>query len=505
MTILQRRYRSHALGAGMPWVNRATWRGGVMAALLAATVAGCAGIDTQPMKEEAPRLESAVNFLDKPPVTILYGDADSVWADIDSKSKPLPDTMVGPVVANNMPVMAVFELMADELGLSVVPSQDVEGRTVTIIDARPRPFSQLVELLAENAGLFYHYDGRTLKLKARDTFFARVPMVGNSLDSIRNGLINLGVQNAYTDATTGLISFEADRPTHDRTKAFMRTFEQGRDMLVYDVWLIEVLLREDKDAGINWNALGSALNGALDFNSAVTSGAAALNGWTIGLMSKAGNVEIGAVLSLLEKSGHTRTIARPEVTFTSGSSSTFDIGEEKEYIGSVKKTETEDDADGETTTETTVDQKTLKTGTVVTIGGSHTNGIIHTSLDININTLLAFETFSTMGENGDAEEGVTLNLPHTAFRKLQTSVDARPGDVLVIGGLIQETKDSSREELYGTKVPTRDAKMFERTETIMMLRPRLVKIRPGEPGRYNKVERIWTHDNVGEVARPTAE
>ena len=64
----------------------------------------------------------------------------------------------------------------------------------------------------------------------------------------------------------------------------------------------------------------------------------------------------------------------------------------------------------------------------MSISGQYSGGMIVTDLDLRLATLLGFEEF----ESGEG----TMKLPNTAERKIEQTLLARPGDVLVLAGVM---------------------------------------------------------------------
>jgi hypothetical protein len=443
------------------------------AGFMAVALTGCATKAVEGIKEPMPLKREAVNFLNEEPVITLYGDSLSTWFGDYNRGAPLPDRKVGPVIVNGIELVSAIQLLVEPFDIAVAPAPEMAGVKATLFNTGKRPLSEIVQVLCDNAGVFYHYDGRTLRLDAKRNFVARVPRIGESVTSIAEAVGNLGATDIHADPASGLLSFAADYRTHERLKEYMRTFENGRDMIVYDVWILEIKLDESSQIGVNWKSLTELSSDGLQLNFGMSSTTLA-SGLNLGLISEGDASSLEAVLQFLEEHGSAKTLARPTVTVMSGKEASFNVGESREYISEVTISTVLDDDDDDAIQVTT---STLETGLNVVFGGSHDNGIVHTDVSIEINNLIEFQKFSTTA----AGEGTELLLPHTANRKYETAVDARPGDILVIGGLIQEAAEDGDTRIYGTDVPVSNSHKGSRSELVMMLRPRLVKIRPAEP------------------------
>ena len=137
-----------------------------------------------------------------------------------------------------------------------------------------------------------------------------------------------------------------------------------------------------------------------------------------------------------------------------------------------------DEGDGDETTETTREEQveTVEVGVVIGVSGAHYGGVISSDFDLDISELLGFTEFS----DGTRQ-------PQTLNKQVQSHLESRPGDVMVIGGIIRDREINSRKNVTGTTVPTRASREAAQTETIILVRPRLVQIRPergaASPGR----------------------
>jgi hypothetical protein len=307
-------------------------------------------------------------------------------------------------------------------------------------------------------------------------------------------------------------------------------------MLIYDVWVFERLLRRGEGAGIWWERLGRRVGdyvvGAQPLTAGQGAAAAAMGvltgavgptapaGLAFGIISSANNLVANAVIQFMSEDSQNEAVARPTMTMMSGGSAEIRIGERRQYIARVRNTTT-----GAITASTNqdVEDETLETGLILRVSGAHNDGVINTKIDLNIEELVRFESFSTGGDQSASRSqatnasgstsgnqvtmngsvtvgtgtstgatgatgssatggGTTLRLPYTTNRTLRTMLDSRPGDLLVLGGLIRTKNEDADRRLFRTTVPFADQSTFERYETIMMMRPRLVRFRPrGEP------------------------
>ena len=458
---------------------RRGFRSAFLASAAFLALSACASIDTAPIQQPEEVKREAINLLDHPPVITIESEPDEFWSVQYDRGNPLPTIPVGPIVAKDVSVSTMLELLAENAKLAVITDPKLSEARITFSDPNARPLADVVQSVADRSGIFYEYKDHTLIFESSREFNVRIPRMetgedDNSLSMFEEAIKHLGGTEVYTNKVTGSIFFKANYRTYRAIQAFMKTFEQGRDMMVYEGYVFEVTLSDSKAAGIDWKKLGLSVGG-MD----LTIGGPAQtvsSGLTMGVIGTPGPFSLDILLNLLDKQGATDTLARPTISVISGGSSEFSVGEKQQYIEKVQTTTTNssnnnDNINSNNFTES-VDVQTLETGIKVKIKGSHTNGIIFTNLELTIDNLLEFQEFET-GET-------KLRLPHTTNRLLKTSLEARPGDLLVLGGLIQERKESGTDKVVGTNVPFAKSASTVKSEMVILLRPRLVRIRPAD-------------------------
>lgn len=470
----------------------------VLAAVTASVlmVTGC----TTPAKHEIPTStpfrSEAVNFLKEEPVIVLKSQPNEFWTVDYDRGEPLPDIDVGPIRAREVPVSRLFDIIAVDANLGLVKDPGIDDVVVSYSDPRPRPLEKVLNALTAQTGLFYHYEDGILSFSSSRRFFVKVPRVAvasgdaiemptavssNSSDSGNSGesrssasvtppdfseslglmskaIGDFGGRDIVEDKISGTVVFTGDQAVYRAVQKFIKSFEMGRDMIVYDIWILERQLSRDQQLGIE--IMNSSM---FDGNLGATIG-----GLQTGILANPASTTFEAILKMVDTNGNTSTVSRPTLPVISGSYASFTVGEEQQYITEISAVSSTENSSVRNSTET----GTIRTGLNLVIGGAYADGIVNTQLSMTINSLIKFEEFNTGGTDAPS-----LRLPHTATRALNSSLDARPGDLIVIGGLIQGNVDRSNEDLVGA-VPLSRSESSQKSELIMFMRPRLVKIRP---------------------------
>lgn len=549
------------------------WRALVSSVCVAALLAGCASTppDMASINPATPKKVEALNFLQEEPVITLETEPNEFWTIEYDRGDKLPSALVGPISANDVSVSALIEMIAKSLNIGIIKDEEIASRRLSYSDPKRRQLSEVLDTITRKTGLFYEYRDGMISFDTKRRFFVRVPRIEliesieesgsranrnrdrdrnrtrsssrsrtsdredfqgdlsretdrvslteSSLVTIANAFENLGAEDVFVDVITGTVTFTADYRTYRMAQKFMQSFETGRDMLIYDVWVFERTLRKGDAAGLYWDKLAGTINGATvgAINEGVKVGSDRLRigpagnpgGFQFGIITNPSGLILNLLASLLDEDSQSEIVARPTITLMSGGMSQFHVGETREYIAEVRGTTT-----GAVTASTseTVETDTLETGIILKIKGAHSDGLINTLVDLNMVDLIEFREFSTGGNSSGAKDedernvsvkdsdgnpvasatitptttnaatpsqrGVTLLLPHTSNRTIKTVFDARPGDLIVLGGLIRSKADLRNRNLYKTGITLGKTDDAEKVETIMLMRPRLVKIRP---------------------------
>mgnify|MGYP001397582725 CR=1 FL=1 len=508
----------------------------LLAAAAATTLSACAQVVPRPKVQQPPET-GRITFQPEQAVIDLAVDADNLLTISYDKGDPLPGDLVGPVEVRDMPLEEVLRLVTRANAIPVALGAGAEDKNISISIPGKLPLAKTVDLLIGQAGAFYEYRDGVLHVEGERTFSVRVPNVltqsryadltdedydleigddGNTgsgssdsapqdpasatstIDAFEQSFLDLGASQVSANNRSGLITFYADKQTYKNIASFLRDFEINRDLIIYDAWIYEVQLSDAKQAGIDWNDLSKGLGGVdLNLNSGlglaaeggVNTGGSAVTlpstgealrgagGITLGVMGNPGAWVIDAMFQFLNGQGEAKTLAQPTISVIGGREATVFVGESIAYINELRITDTdngeddEDDSSGNDDLHSTdVSTRKLKTGIRLGITGDVTNGVVDTDIGLSFVELLSMTNVEL--------SGWVLQLPRTAERSLNTTIRARPGDVIMLGGLIYDRGSRSEDSLMLADIPLKAEAESTRTELVMMLRPRLVKFRP---------------------------
>lgn len=421
-------------------------------------------VDIPPAVKAEPRAE-ALNEGREAVLTIPLGD--DVLVPEAQVGGVLPLDIVGPYELRSETLASALQLVLAGYDVPIAFETDL-GLTETVTVANlGGTVDQIVRKLCGLADLYCTYEGGILEVKEEETFTVSLPPLDDAgFESIAAGLAALSGAETVIDTSTRTLIYTVTQRNADRAARYFDRLRANTAMIVYETYIWEVQLDSINSAGIRWDQLTSlgGLNTGISLDTNVTG----LNGTpiTIGLPTK-GNVNLatGDIFRFLTEQGAVKTISQPQLTVLSGSSASLRVAETRNYIESLSRTT---DEDGDETVSTTTAQ--VDSGFTLDIASSWDNSTVYASIELSIEDFIEFETF-------DAGSDDTLQLPRTSERELTTQIRSRPGDSILIAGLVRE-RDTHNSSGLGTNtpiLPTGRTGSTDNTELVIFLRPRVVR------------------------------
>jgi general secretion pathway protein D len=242
-----------------------------------------------------------------------------------------------------------------------------------------------------------------------------------------------------------------------------------------------VTLDKENAAGINWSKFQlpkvgpSWLNTALSSTSSFTSPDQASGSVSVGAVTS-GKLNTTSLLSFLSTQGLVQTISSPQMTFVSGSSATLKVGGQQTYISQVGQLVGTSNTSGTTNASAssgvgtnTVSTSTINTGLNVDIAGTYENDVVFANMNIELTGVTSL--------NPTTNNGVTIDLPITTDEKINTVIRVRPGDNLVLAGLVTSSDNKSRQGVpFGsdTSLTTYGDNKYQNHELVIVVKPSVI-------------------------------
>lgn len=421
-------------------------------------------LDIPPAVKAHPRQE-ALNEGREPVLTVPLGE-DVLVPEIKT-GEPLPDDEIGPFELRGETLAGALQLVLAGYDVPLA-FQTEEGltRQITVSNLKG-PLGHVVTRLCGLADLYCTFEDGILEVKETETFTVSLPPLDESaFTGIASGLTAVSEAETVIDSSTRTLIYTVSQRNASRAKKYFDRLRGSTALIVYETYVWEVQLDNANSAGIRWSDFGMIG----DFRTGIT-----LEGTissdvgtpiTIGLPTKGPlNLATGDVFRFISEQGAVKTISQPQLTVLSGSSANMRVAETINYVSSLSRST---DADGDETVSTTTG--TVDTGFSLDIESSWDNSTVYANIDLSLDEFIRFDPF-------DAGGGDTLQLPRTSQRELTTQIRARPGDSILIAGLVRERDqyDSAGPGFDTPIVPTSRTGIMANNELVILMRPRVIR------------------------------
>lgn len=304
------------------------------------------------------------------------------------------------------------------------------------------------------------------------------------------GLIGSGEGRVVvTNPQAGLVTIKAMPSELKAVREFLQTSEQHlKRQVILETKILEVKLNEGYEQGVQWDKFniwnGKALMTASSQVTMPTTSntiATALGGGASFTLSE-GN--FNTVVNLLKTQGDVNTLSSPRVTATNNQKAVIKVGNDEYFVTGISST-TQSSTTGSSTTPD-IELTPFFSGIALDVTpqiDDDNNVLLHVHPSV-IDITEQEKKIDLTGLNGSStatSSTVTLPMAFSNIRESDTVVQAKSGDIIVIGGLMRTNK-----EQQVSKVPwlgdipglgelfTNKKDVTSKTELVIMLKPQVV-------------------------------
>ena len=456
----------------------------------------------------AKKRQDAVN---ERPDSVMYlplGEDVLVPARISGDKMPIDK--VGPFELRSETLAGALQLILADYDISIAfETEEGLTRRVTVANLKGS-LNKVVERVCSLADLYCSYEDETLVVKDTQTFAVTLPPLANLeggqgfIDDVIQGLtavIGDSGTAPVSDPTTRTLIYSATQRTAKLSDNYFQRLRANTAMIVFETYIWEVSLNSGNSTGIDWDKIESfgKFNASIGVNGSV--GADFTNPISIGLPT---TQAIGAtptdLIQFLSQFGAVKTISQPQITVLSGASAELRVADTENFVSEVSQT-----INGDNTT-TSVDTDSVDSGFTLTIGSSWDKSTVYANVNVNLTNVDQIEDF-TFSDGGAGGTDTIIQLPQTTERELTTQIRVRPGDSVLIAGLVRERDnfDSRGPGFMKPIVPDSRTVQTDNLELVILLRPRvIVYTNPGENNFVKPQASVVPVSQVEPVAVPTS-
>ena len=243
--------------------------------------------------------------------------------------------------------------------------------------------------------------------------------------------------------------------------------------VVLEAKILEVQLSDGFEAGINWSSLGS--RGGFSLAGSALSGVQGVGGVLSGTYASG---DFSGVLQLLESQGKVRVLSSPRISTLNNQKAVIKVGTDEFYVTDVS------------TTTTTLTGGNTAPDLDVTLTPFFSGISLDVTPQIDARDDVTLHVRPTVSRVKDQTKTITLGSSDNAFvlplaqsttRQSDSIVRARSGQVIVIGGLLQNSSDNTDAGVpWLSGLPgvgglfKQQRKDMQRSELVILLRPQVV-------------------------------
>jgi len=264
---------------------------------------------------------------------------------------------------------------------------------------------------------------------------------------------------------------------------------QLKRQVILETKIMEVRLSEGYQQGIQWNNLSAQWDqgqgvtnaGSLVGLPAVTNSVATLLGGGAGMQFSDGNFEV--VVNLLKTQGDVNTLSSPRVTATNNQKAVIKVGSDEYFVTGISSSTVATSTDAIVTPN--IELTPFFSGVALDVMpqiDEQGNVLMH----IHPSVIDVTEQTKTidLGSTSSSGTTTTYNLPmaYSNIRESDTVVQAKSGDVIVIGGLMRINKEQKVSKVpWIGDIPwvgeafTNRADSTYKTELVIMLKPQVIE------------------------------
>ena len=286
--------------------------------------------------------------------------------------------------------------------------------------------------------------------------------------------------SVIVNAETGNISVRATQSQHAKVREFVdRVLSSARRQVLLEATIVEVDLSSKYEQGINWSILQT---GGANAGSGITinqgSAVSSLAEFTFKQFRLwNGDADLSAMLRMLESFGTLRVLSSPKISVLNNQSSILKVVDNKVYF---TVTATPGTAATATTPATATTYSTAATtvpiGFLMAVTPQISEG--H-EITLNLRPTITRINGYVNDPNPDlAKAGVINKVPEVQTREMESMMRVQSGDIAILGGLMQDSRDKLSNEIPGLNTLPVFGNLFKyrdetskKSELVIFLRP----------------------------------
>jgi general secretion pathway protein D len=308
-----------------------------------------------------------------------------------------------------------------------------------------------------------------------------------------------GKHDVAVNPVAGSITVLGNSRQHELVQQYLdRVMQSAQRQVLIEATIVEVTLKDQYRAGVDWSlALQGAVGWSIDTLGAVGSSTSnALAGSLTPFMQATytGSDGFSAVIDLLESYGSTKILSSPKLMALNNQTALLKVVNNLVYF--TIKADTVAGPNGATpvTTFTTTPQ-TIPVGIVMSVQPQiNENGMV----SLTVRPTISRQVGEVLDPNPDLQNASVKNaIPVIQVREMESLLQVRSGQTVMLGGLIQDDSNMARDGVPGLSRPFGLGALFgqqeiksSQNELVIFLRPVVVSNPATDNEELRQLERL---------------
>ena len=255
-----------------------------------------------------------------------------------------------------------------------------------------------------------------------------------------------------------------------------RVMQSAQRQVMIEATIVEVSLKDQYRMGIDWSkALQGATGWTINTLGAGTNAVAgALTPFIQATYTNTGSNGFTAVIDLLESFGNTRVLSSPKLMALNNQTALLKVVNNLVYFN--VKADTVTTANVGTTTTYTTTPQTVPVGIVMSVLPQiNENGMV----SLTVRPTISRQVGTVADPNPDLKDaGVTNSVPVIQVREMESLLQVRSGQTVILGGLILDDRQDARDGIPGLSRPEGIGALFGQHERINSQNELVIFLRP---------------------------
>ncbi len=313
-----------------------------------------------------------------------------------------------------------------------------------------------------------------------------------------NQPLNDGKNDVAVNPVAGTVTVLGTAKQQELVQQYLdRVMQSAQRQVLIEATIVEVTLKDQYRAGIDWSKVAQSATGwTINTVGAGTNAlASSLTPFIQATYTNTGKNGFSAAIDLLESFGNTKVLSSPKLMALNNQTALLKVVDNLVYF--TIKADTVSTASVGTTTTFTTTPQTVPVGVVMSVLPQiNENGMV----SLTVRPTISRQVGTVEDPNPDLKKNnlnISNRIPVIQVREMESLLQVRSGQTVVLGGLIQDDRNTARDGLPVLSRPEGIGAIFgqherlnSQTELVIFLRPIVVGETTLESNELRQFQRL---------------